>query len=1052
MWRTFAIIFTILALILIVLVILLPILRLNDAETECANKSTPEISNTNLWAKFPGDLKSTTTHIFNILGYSDDNKSAKIKEKLTLNEYTEYENFEDIEDKNIIYFDSKSKYSLEAKEGKNEKINTLSLGMFETLETLSNPPEYQESINSINYLLNKAFQNSDSFIRYMFTYYFHKNYIQDEEQVRMNILKNVEKSKADLILSDDEKYIEYSFKSLNGFHQWIKLLNRDDRKYQATWLTELFKLTYDEIESILGNDQYLYNQYLDFNKDLSKKHDCKDQSFCGNEIIYKQLISGEVLTGIENGLTIFSLYNEINPKLYPFSNSPEMNLYFEDYKNNIDAKDIVYNDYKLNDVQLQKLLDINSDLSLLSSNNSVFWLSFIQAKKLDKIQQLYDISENQVKFAYSYFYELLPKLFLYQEFKDTDNKNHTISKIAKAYSSIAENILKKTYYKLNHTNNFYELLYSKYVWVKLNDQLFNSSMQYDYEDICPLIMQHVLDDGKKVLKICSDPVTSFNSPFELLKWYEPYSCIKSGNESLCNMTVINHLRKIVYITEDEIKGIYEKDDLGNIFEECDKSLKDAICGGDKDCTNEHLIKTQFWESYVSKNLPEEFLKSNTISDILPELFPYPVELSYFAEKVGYTDKILEEEVDYLISLTPKEGENILNEDNYEAFYNKVNLEKSFTEYLDGKKNVDEKIYKIINVLSNGFLFNNKINTEYESINNILEGNSNEDENYLTFLSTGEYYENYKPGLNKTTGFNLGLNGDYVEYDRFGINKKDDNDKNQKLRKIITINDLPFLNIKKLDYNFVTNDYSYINTPIYNFQSLEGEKSFIDGFQYNHDEDTIYYYDKISSRPFKFTYSEEIDYEDLNCRKYELDTNDIVDNINEKEDLNSNKAFLSNKVNKPFIVNVGTSGLNINIEDDVSNENYICVETFSNMVVDSKINLVYSLNTKNYGYIYPNIENDKTYPIFIYNRNYKVDIDSFNEAFPDINSAKSFKKYFIIIGVILIVIFALIAAFFFYKSCKHRRGRISLGKGPKENLINDSRDPTTIMKDNDNTLD
>ena len=88
MWRTFAIIFTILALILIVLVILLPILRLSDAEKECANKSTPEISNTNLWAKFPGDLKSTTTHIFNILGYSDDNKSAKIKEKLTLNEYT----------------------------------------------------------------------------------------------------------------------------------------------------------------------------------------------------------------------------------------------------------------------------------------------------------------------------------------------------------------------------------------------------------------------------------------------------------------------------------------------------------------------------------------------------------------------------------------------------------------------------------------------------------------------------------------------------------------------------------------------------------------------------------------------------------------------------------------------------------------------------------------------------------------------------------------------------------------------------------------------------
>ena len=27
--------------------------------------------------------------------------------------------------------------------------------------------------------------------------------------------------------------------------------------------------------------------------------------------------------------------------------------------------------------------------------------------------------------------------------------------------------------------------------------------------------------------------------------------------------------------------------------------------------------------------------------------------------------------------------------------------------------------------------------------------------YLDFLSSGEYYENYKPGIQKTTGFNFG---------------------------------------------------------------------------------------------------------------------------------------------------------------------------------------------------------------------------------------------------------------------------------------------------------
>ena len=51
------------------------------------------------------------------------------------------------------------------------------------------------------------------------------------------------------------------------------------------------------------------------------------------------------------------------------------------------------------------------------------------------------------------------------------------------------------------------------------------------------------------------------------------------------------------------------------------------------------------------------------------------------------------------------------------------------------------------------MFNNSINTEYENVNNLLQGSSVEDEKYIKFLSNGEYYENYKPNLNKTTGFN-----------------------------------------------------------------------------------------------------------------------------------------------------------------------------------------------------------------------------------------------------------------------------------------------------------
>ena len=1052
-WLILAIIFSLLTLLFILLVILLPISRKKDAESDCLKKSTPSMDNTNVWAKFPGELDSTTNHIFNIFEYQDDLKSAKVKSKLELKESTEYCNFKNVENENKIYFDAKSKYSLTSKneDTKNETINTLSLGLFETLETISNPPKYQRSINSIQYLFKKAFQSPDSFIRHIFAYEFFNNFIKYEDQVRLNILNNVEKEKSDKILSDDEKYSQYSFKSLSGFYQWIKILNIPDEITKATWLTDLFKLNLDEIDSILGKDQYLYKQYLDYNHKLAQNYKCKDENFCGNEIIYTQLISGKVLTNIDSSLQgLSSLYQKINPVYYPFSKSPELYLYFEEYKNKLNQPNIKYEDYQVTEAQLEKILDNNSHLSVLSANNSALFLSLMEAGNIEKVTEIYIISPNQAQYLYNYLYEFLPKLFLYQDFTDEDGKTHSINPTAKGYSTILENHLKKTYYKLSHTTDLYNLLLSKYVWRGLHYKLLNASMEYDDEDICPLLMQHILDDGRKVLQICSDPVTSFKTPYELSKWFEPYYCIKSGNESNCNMNIITHLKKIVYITNDEIKGIYNNYYLNELIEEYDEEFKKAFNCPEK-CDSDYLAKIQFWNATVSKNLPVGFSKSNTISNVFPDLFPYPPELSYIAEKMGYTDKILEEDIDYLISLSPKVGENILNEENSETFNKMLDFEKEYSLYIEGKKNDKESGCKIINLLNNGLLFNNSINTEYENVNNLLQGSSVEDEKYIKFLSNGEYYENYKPNLNKTTGFNFGINLEtgeetYVEYDRYGINTNDNSD----MRKIISINDLPALNIKKLEYNYLSNDYSYINSSIFNSESLTGEKRFIDGFQYNHEEDTIYYYDKISSRPFKFTYSEEVDYGDQKCRKYLLSENDLVNNINEKEDLDSNKAYISQKLNRPIFISIGKDGLDTTIEEDISSENYICVEVYSNMVVESKINFLYSLYTKNYGYIYPNIENDKVYPIFTYNKNYKVDIDSFNNVFPYYNSYRNFRKYMIIFGIILIVIFAILAGFCVYKLFSKNQNDQNDNKNDESqvggNLINDTREPTQAKKE------
>ena len=784
---------------------------------------------------------------------------------------------------------------------------------------------------------------------------------------------------------------------------------------------------------------YVYSQIPPQNN--FRKVNCKDSRKCGNELIYTQLISGEVTKKIDSSLDgLKALLKEINEYVYPFYSSPELNIYFEEYKTKTGQTDIKYDDYKVEENTLEKLMDQNSAISLLSANNSVLFLSLVQTKDEENLSKLFGLTLKQSLFLCDYFYEFLPKLLLYQEFTDSGN-TYTINAGARTFYNMIEKYVEQTYYPLIHTEyNIYNLFFAKYVWRGLHYSLLNLSMEYDDEDICPLLMQHALDDGKKVLKICSDPITAFKTPLEILKWYDPYPCVKSGDESKCNMTVVNHLRSIVYITEDEIKSIYDQGGLGKLFEDNDNALKQAFnCDGE--CTNDYLCKIQFWKSGVTQKLPPGLSKTDTLYEIFPNEFPFPMELTYFAKQAGYSGEFLEEDINDLISLSPYKLNGILNEENYEAYNNKVKLEKEYTLFMNGKAS-QEKRYDAMNVLNNVFLFSKDISSKYDNADNVLQGSSI-DKKYLDFLSSGEYYENYKPGIQKTTGFNFGINlssgnENTVQYDRYGIITED----NKNLRKIISINNCPILNIQKLEYNTLTNNFTYINSPLYNFQTLTGDKSFIDGFQYDHVEDAIYYYDKISSRPFKFNYTQDVSYGDQSCRKYVLDENDLTNGINEKEDLDSNKALLSQKLNKPFVVTVGKDDLNTEVEDEISTENYICVQPDSNMVLDSKINFVYALYTKNYGFIDSNIDNDKLYPIFTYNRNYEVNINSFNSIFEE-KEEKKLGSTFIISGVILIVLLALISCFFFYKYFTYRRKRISLNNEEQsQELINDTRGPTS----------
>ena len=1023
-----------LALLFLLLIIIVPIIVKSSIKSSYTEKVTPKTDNINLWGHFPGEIKSKITHTFNVLDYSEE--KVKIKDSIILEENVLYDNVKSSGEYKLS-FDAKSKYVLSNKP-KNETIKSFSLGMFETFETISNPMQYQSGMNSLEYLLKKAFTKPELFLRQIFTYcLFNK---LNEEEKRDNILKNITQEKADLIFSDDEQYAEYSFKNITGFYKWIKILGLPDEINKATWLNSLFNLTETEVDSIFGENEYLYQTYVDYNKDLSKKFNCSNVHFCGKEILYIQLVSGDVLKsiGLEEGVK--SLYDSIEPKYYQFAESPELNLFFEKYKEMHKLKNN-YTDYAPSPEQLMTIFDPSSNLCLLAPNNSALFLSLNKCGYYNNASELFNVTKNTFNFLADYIYEYLPNLFLYNE---TD-------KIAKAYVTLTQGVMKQTY-GLLVKSTIYDLILSGIVWPLLRDQISlmtNKDLkQLEPDEICPLIMQRALDDGKKVLKVCSNPKTSFYSADTLSKWLRPYDCIKNKTKTNCDMSVINDLKSLIYITDSEIQNIYDPDLLGGILEEKEAFLKEKYKCGD-DCRNYILMaKKQFWKGELSKNLPEPLKNSSTLSEVFPDTFPYPIEISYYAEQMGETDEIPEEQIDELISLCPI-GENVLSEESSEALKTKIQLEKEYTLIVEGKKERNETKYKNFDLLNNGYLFNNETNSTYKNIYNFLSGNNDEDYRYVKFLSSGPLFENYKPKLNQTTGFNFGIDFNKskdknLEYDRYEIFSKL-NDDNTRMRKILSINDLPILNIKKLEYNYLLNDVSAIASPIMNFQALRGDKSFIDGFQYEvEDEDkSIYYYDKISNRPFEFKYEEDSDYEDIDCKLYKLNKENLIGGINEENESQYKRAFLTQKLNKPFAVTVGNTNLTLKI-DGLLEDNYICIDPFTNLVLDSKINLVYSIYTKNYGYIYPKIENNKNYPIFTYNRKYEVDIDSYKDNFPDITFYYTFKLIFIIIGLILIICFIAVSLWAFVRMHKSLIKDDIINNEPDKDKLLDSREEPSII--------
>ena len=109
------------------------------------------------------------------------------------------------------------------------------------------------------------------------------------------------------------------------------------------------------------------------------------------------------------------------------------------------------------------------------------------------------------------------------------------------------------------------------------------------------------------------------------------------------------MKEIVYITDEEIKKLYEAYSFGKAMDDKYEYLK--VSCGDKCHDDNYLMEIQFMECGWTKKLPDEY-KKDYLKDLVPDLISEIFELPYFFEKKHITEKVTQESVKNFMKIVP----------------------------------------------------------------------------------------------------------------------------------------------------------------------------------------------------------------------------------------------------------------------------------------------------------------------------------------------------------------------------------------------------------------
>ena len=995
------------AILFILFAIFIPIVMKDRMRFSFMDKTKLDKDNINLWGKFPGDLKTELNHNFKFFDYSQSKNSLSlINSSIIINESIDYNITSTDQNNDHINIYSKKNYELK-NDSKIDNINSISMGIFELLETLSNTPEYQKVSNSMKYLFEKIIGNEEVFNKKLYAINSHKTL---DEKTLKEIFKKIKSEDVKDKLYKDEIY---GFNKLSGYYRWVILINNSSLYNNVLWIKDTFDLSNEEIESILGKENYLNQEYEKFKKSLIDIFKCPSTG-CGDLLIYYQLINRKISQkfDIEN-------INKLNYLIDPFLENDikyEMDEYFEN-----EFKDKKYEDYSINETILEKILKGSN--SLYNPSNTISLLNNNKTKNFEEIKKKYSISESQSKFIIKYFFDYLPSIFSKITIK---NETIEINKNSRAFSSFLQIIVDNSFGKLIKNSNLLSILRSQIIYAKIKKD------QNESENLCEELFQKTLDDGRRVLKICSNSKFNLSNIEVVNEWVKPYKCSLTGKYEDCNMTIFNELNKVIYFSYEDLKKFYSNDTFGYYIQYTNNIIKEHYKCKDQ-CTDYYLAKLQYTTCGVTNNPPDiiKDKKSDSIKN-WDSSFDVEVELKFYQKNCSDEDcnEISNGAVMSLYNTT----KYILNSENNDAYNNRILIDGIFSLY--SKKEYQSEFGKKLNIKnSQTFIdsFRDMIKTQILKGNlyqkykplNIIFGNNDEDKLYIQILSNGDFSDNFKPNKEKTTGFNFYniTQNEILDFDNIQIETKNnkDNDK-QILRRIVKINNSTYFNIKKEEYNPLSNKTIEIDAPLYNSFDISNNTDiwFSDGFQYDSKLDKIYYYDELSSRILQFDYEKKKEYNSINCKKYILNNKNISLNLNEKEEidfkLNESFGLISQRFNKPFVISsIDNEKIKdkIKIDDITNKESYFCIDEYTNMVLESNLNLIYSIYSKEFGNIVSMIENNEIYPFILYNRNYLVNIESYNKIFSESDSFKNWRLFVIIFSLVCALVFICLAVYYGY---------------------------------------